>query len=85
MDLEEVKYEVVDWIQLAQESGQMRALVNAAKNLRFHKSWGKFLFPQWLSAPEEGRDFSTNPTHLKSFQINAVHFKDLEAGIVQSV
>jgi hypothetical protein len=38
MDLEEVKCEVVDWIQLAQQRGQMLALVNAAMKLRFHKS-----------------------------------------------
>jgi hypothetical protein len=37
IDLDEVKCEVVDWIQLAQQRGQMRALVNTAMNLLFHK------------------------------------------------
>ena len=34
MDLEEVDYRGVDWIELAQDRGRWRALVNAVTNLR---------------------------------------------------
>jgi hypothetical protein len=34
MDLQEVGYVVVDWIELAEDRGSWRALVNAVMNLR---------------------------------------------------
>jgi hypothetical protein len=35
MDLQDVEWGVMDWIDLAQDSGRCRALVNAVMNLRF--------------------------------------------------
>jgi hypothetical protein len=34
MDLEEIGWEVVDWVDLAQDRDQWRALVNTVMNLR---------------------------------------------------
>ena len=34
MDLQEVAYKGMDWIDLAQDKGRWRALVNVVKNLR---------------------------------------------------
>jgi hypothetical protein len=34
MDLREIGWDGVDWIELAQDRGQWRALVNTAMNLR---------------------------------------------------
>jgi hypothetical protein len=34
MDLQEVEYESIDWIELAQDRDRERALVNAVMNLR---------------------------------------------------
>jgi len=34
MDLQDVGFEVMDWIELAQERDRWRALVNAVMNLR---------------------------------------------------
>jgi hypothetical protein len=34
MDLQEVGYGGVDWIELAEDTGRWRALVNAVMNLR---------------------------------------------------
>jgi hypothetical protein len=42
MDLTEVGWKRLDWIHLAQERDQWRALVNRVKNFVFHKGWGIF-------------------------------------------
>jgi hypothetical protein len=34
MDLREIRWEVVEWMQLAQDRDQLRALVNTVRNLR---------------------------------------------------
>jgi len=35
MDLREIRWEVVDWIHLAQDRDQLRVVVNTAMDLRF--------------------------------------------------
>jgi hypothetical protein len=37
MDLREIGWDGVEWIDLAQDRDQWRALVNTGMNLRFHK------------------------------------------------
>jgi hypothetical protein len=43
MDLREIGWGGVDWIDLAQDRDQWRALVNTVMNLRVPKNVGKFL------------------------------------------
>jgi hypothetical protein len=40
MDLQEVRWKVKDWIDLAQDKGRWQALVNAMLTFRFHKKRG---------------------------------------------
>jgi hypothetical protein len=40
MDLREIGWDGMDWIDLAQDRGQWSALVNTVMNLRFHKTLG---------------------------------------------
>jgi hypothetical protein len=40
MDIEEIWWKVVDWINLAQDRDQMRAVVNTALNTTLHKRRG---------------------------------------------
>jgi hypothetical protein len=39
IDLREIEWDGIDWIDLAQDRDQRRALVNTVMNLWFHKSW----------------------------------------------
>jgi hypothetical protein len=43
MDLTETGWDGMDWIDLAQDKDQWRALVNEVMNLRVPKNAGKFL------------------------------------------
>jgi hypothetical protein len=43
MDLGEIGWDCMDWIDLAQDMDQWRALVNTVMNLRVQKNAGKFL------------------------------------------
>jgi hypothetical protein len=43
MELRETGYDGMDWIDLAQDRDQWRALVNTEINLRVPKNAGKFL------------------------------------------
>jgi hypothetical protein len=40
MDLREIGWDGMDWIDLAQDRNQWRDLVNTVMNLRFHKILG---------------------------------------------
>jgi hypothetical protein len=42
MDLREIGWDVVDWIELAQDRDQWRALVNMVMNLRVPKNYWEF-------------------------------------------
>jgi hypothetical protein len=42
MDLREMEWKGVDWMHLAQDRDQWRALVNTVMNLGFHKRRGIF-------------------------------------------
>jgi hypothetical protein len=43
MDLREIEWDGMDWIDLAQDRDQWRALVNTIMNLRVTENAGKFL------------------------------------------
>jgi hypothetical protein len=43
MDLREIGWDGVDWVDLAQDRDQWRALVNTVMNLLVSKNAGKFL------------------------------------------
>jgi hypothetical protein len=43
MDLGEIEWDGIDWIDLAQDKEQWRVLVNVAMNLRVPQITGKFL------------------------------------------
>jgi hypothetical protein len=43
MDLREIRWDGVDWIDLAQDMDQWRALVNTVMNLQVPYNVGKFL------------------------------------------
>jgi hypothetical protein len=43
MDLREIGWDGVDWVDLAQDRGQWRTLVNTMMNLRVPQNAGKFL------------------------------------------
>jgi hypothetical protein len=54
MDLKELLWKGVDWIHLAQDRDQWRALVNTVMNLRYHKVQGILVRAQQLPSSQEG-------------------------------
>jgi hypothetical protein len=54
MDLRERGWDGVDWIDMAQDREQCRALVNMVLNLRFQKMLGSSSVAAQLVAPQEG-------------------------------
>jgi hypothetical protein len=55
MELRELGWDSMDWINLTQGMDQWRALVNTVMNLRVPKNAGKFL-SGWAIASFSGRD-----------------------------
>ena len=54
MDIQEVGFGGMDWIQLAQDRNRWQALVNAVMNRRFHKMRGiSWLVEKRLASQEE--------------------------------
>jgi hypothetical protein len=43
MDVREIRWDGVDWIDMAQDRDQWRTLVDTVLNLRVHYNAGKFL------------------------------------------
>jgi hypothetical protein len=61
MDLREIEWDGVDWMDIAQDSDQWRALVNTVLNLRVPYNAAQ------LAAPQEGlSSVSTGPFVTKS-------------------
>jgi hypothetical protein len=54
MDLSEIGWGNMDWIDLAQDRDQWRALVNTEMNLRAHNILDNFLVTAQLAASQEG-------------------------------
>jgi hypothetical protein len=54
MDLREIGWSGMDWIDLAQDRNQWRALVNTGMNLRVLQNVGKFLRAVQLAASQKG-------------------------------
>ena len=52
MDLQEVGWEGMDWIDLAQDRERWRALVKVVMNLRVPQNAGNFLAENWLASQE---------------------------------
>jgi hypothetical protein len=50
MELREIGWDGMDWIDLARDRDQWRALVSAVINLGFHKTLGNFLVAAQLAA-----------------------------------
>jgi hypothetical protein len=54
MNLRAIGWDGTDWIDLAQDRDQWRALVNTVTNLRFLKILGNSLVAAQLAASQEG-------------------------------
>jgi hypothetical protein len=54
MDLREIGWDDMDWIDLPQDRDQWRALVNTVMNLRLLQNAAKFLSSCAIGASQEG-------------------------------
>jgi hypothetical protein len=54
MDLREIGWIVMDWIDLAQDRDQWRALLNTIMNLQIHEILGSSWATERLAASQEG-------------------------------
>jgi hypothetical protein len=54
MDLREIGWDVIDWIDLAQDRDQWKALVNTAMNIQVPLNAGKFLSSCTNGSGQEG-------------------------------
>jgi hypothetical protein len=54
MDLREIGWDGMDWIDLAQDRDQRRALVNTVMNSGFHKMLGSSRAAAQLAASQKG-------------------------------
>jgi hypothetical protein len=54
MDLREISWDGMDWIDLAQNREQWRALVNTVMTLGFQKMLGSYSAAAQLAASQEG-------------------------------
>jgi hypothetical protein len=54
MDLREIGWDDVDWIDLVEDIDQWRALVNTVLNLRVPRNTGSSLVAVQLAAPQKG-------------------------------
>jgi hypothetical protein len=54
MDLRDIGWDVMEWIDLTQDRDQWKALVNAVMNHRFHKMLGSSCVAAQLAASQEG-------------------------------
>jgi hypothetical protein len=54
MDFREIEWDGMDWIDLAQDRDQWRALVNTVMYIRFHKMLRSSLVAAQLPASQEG-------------------------------
>jgi hypothetical protein len=54
MDLREIGWDGMDWMELAQDRDQWRALVNTVMSLRVLKIAGNFLNGCTIAASQEG-------------------------------
>jgi hypothetical protein len=57
VDLRDIEWDSVDWIDLAHNSDQWRVLVNTVLNLRVPQNAGKFLSSCTMAALKKGSQF----------------------------
>jgi predicted nucleotidyltransferase len=54
MDVREIEWDAMDWIYLAQDRDQWRAVVNTVMNFGFHKMLGSSCVAAQLASCQEG-------------------------------
>ena len=70
MDLKEIGIDTRNWVDLAHVSDYLRALVNAALNLRVLKATelvtGNYVMSTWRRLPDSNAVESNRPTKMRS-------------------